>query len=69
MTDNASLKAEGMQVSGITAFLNASSEAHLYSLTDLSYEGRDKSKLYVYGEPKIQILGFFDTAELRKASE
>jgi hypothetical protein len=69
MTENASLKAAGMQVSGITAFLNSSSEAHLYSLTDLSYEGRDKSKLFVYGEPKIQILGFYDTAELHKAIE
>ena len=69
MTDNSDLKAEGMEVSGITAFLNASAQAHLYSLSNLAYEGRDKSKLYVYGEPKIEILGFYDAAELHKASQ
>lgn len=69
MTDNASLKAEGMEVREITAFLNASAQAHLYPLTRLAYEGRDKSKLFVYGEPKIEILGFYDTAELHKATQ
>ncbi len=69
MTDNAVLKAAGMEVSGITAFLNASAQAHLYSLTNLAFEGRDKSKLFVYGEPKIEVLGFYDTAELHKASQ
>ncbi len=69
MTENSVLKAAGMQVSGITAFLNASAQAHLYSLTNLAYEGRDKSKLFVYGEPKIEILGFYDTAELHKAPQ
>jgi hypothetical protein len=69
MTDNAALKAAGMQVSGITAFLNASAQADLYALDNLAFEGRDKSKLFVYGEPKIEILGFYDTAELHKASQ
>lgn len=69
MTDNASLKAEGMEVGSIMAFLNTSSQARINALTQLSYEGRDKSKLYVYGQPKIEILGFYDTAELHKSSQ
>lgn len=69
MTDNSTLKASGMQVNGITAFLNASAQAHVYSLTNLAFEGRDKSKLFVYGEPEIEVLGFYDAAELHKASE
>jgi len=69
MTDNAALKAAGMEVGEITAFLNANTQAHLFSLTNLAFEGRDKSKLFVYGEPKIEVLGFFDMAELHKASQ
>lgn len=69
MTDNAALKAAGMQVNRITAFLNANVQAHLYAITNLAFEGRDKSKLFVYGEPKIEVLGFYDTAELHKASQ
>ncbi len=69
MTDNTDLKAAGMEVGEITAFLNASAQAHLYSLTNLAFEGRDKSKLFVYGEPQIKVLGFYDTAELHKASQ
>lgn len=69
MTDNAALKAAGMQVGGITAFLNANAQAQLYALDNLAFEGRDKSKLFVYGEPKIEVLGFYDTAELHKASQ
>lgn len=69
MTDNADLKAAGMEVGGITAFLNASAQAHLNALDKLAFEARDKSKLFVYGEPKIEVLGFYDTAELHKASQ
>jgi hypothetical protein len=69
MTDNAALKAAGMQVGGITAFLNANAQAQLYALENLAFEGRDKSKLFVYGEPKIEVLGFYDTAQLHKASQ
>lgn len=68
-TDNATLKGEGMEVGSITAFLNMSAQARLNALTDLSYEGRDKSKLYISGQPKIEILGFYDAAEIHKVSE
>lgn len=69
MTENSSLKAEGMEAGTVTAFLNLSSQARLNAMTDLTYEGRDKSKLYVYGNPKIEILGFYDSAEMHKASQ
>ncbi len=69
MTDNATLKAAGLEARSATAFMNASSQAYVRALSELAYEGREKSRLYIYGAPAIQILGFFDTAELHKASD
>ena len=69
MTDNTDLKAAGMEVGEITAFLNASAQAHRIPFQIWRIEGRDKSKLFVYGEPKIEVLGFYDAAELHKASQ
>jgi hypothetical protein len=69
ITDNATLKAAGMEVRDATAFLNASAQAHIRALSGMAYEGREASRLYVYGAPKIEVLGFYDTAELHKASD
>jgi hypothetical protein len=69
LTDNARLKASGLQADFVTAFLNTSANARLYASRDLAYEGRGSARLFVYGQPNIRILGLFDSAELHKVPE
>jgi hypothetical protein len=69
LTDNSSLKASGLQADSVTAFLNTSANARVYATSDIAYEGRGSSRLFVYGQPEIRILGLFDSAELHKVPE
>jgi len=69
LTDNARLKASGLQADSVTVFLNTSANARLYATEDLAYEGRGTARLFVYGQPAIRILGLFDSAELHKVPE
>lgn len=69
LTDNARLKASGLEADSVTALLNTSANARVYATTDLAYEGRGSSRLFVYGQPAIRILGLFDSAELHKVPE
>lgn len=69
MTDNARLQAQGMQAEKAMAFMNGSALARLQTETSLSYEGRGNARLFVYGQPEIRILGFYDRAELLKEPE
>ncbi|MDX1332428.1 MAG: DUF2807 domain-containing protein, partial [Robiginitalea sp.] len=69
LTDNARLKASGLQADTVTALLNTSANATVYAISDLAYEGRGSSRLFVYGQPTIRILGLFDSAELHEVPE
>ncbi len=69
MTDYARLQAQGMQAQKAMAFMNSSALARLKAETSLSYEGRGNARLFVYGQPEIRILGFYDRAELHKEPE
>ena len=69
LTDNARLKASGLQADSVTVFLNTSANARLYATEDLAYEGRGTARLFVYGQPAIRILGLYDSAELHKVPE
>ena len=69
MTDNSRLLAQGMQAEKAMAFLNSGALARLQADTSLSYEGRGNARLFVYGQPQIRILGFYDRAELHKEPE
>jgi hypothetical protein len=69
LTDNAKYKGSGMEAEAAQVFLNASANAQVKALANLAYEGRGKAKLFVYGQPKFEILGLYDSAELRKVPE
>jgi len=69
LADNAKYKGSGMEAEAARVFLNASANAQVKALANLAYEGRGKAKLFVYGQPKIEILGLYDSAELRKVPE
>jgi hypothetical protein len=69
LTDNTRIKASGMEAASVTAFLNASANARLFAVSRIAYEGRGSSRLFVYGQPDIQILGLFDRAELHKVPD
>ncbi|MEJ2163746.1 MAG: DUF2807 domain-containing protein [Robiginitalea sp.] len=69
LTDNAKLKASGMEAEEVRAFLNASANARVKAVSNLAFEGRGSARLFVYGQPGIQILGLYDSAELHKVPD
>ena len=69
LTDDTRLKASGMEATEVKAFLNTSANARLFAVESIAYEGRGNARLFVYGQPAIQILGMYDSAELHKAPD
>lgn len=69
LKDNTSFKSVGLEVQEMIALLQDSSNGRIRAVTSLAYEGRGNSRLFVYGEPRIEIIGFYDRAELHKEPE
>lgn len=66
LTDNANLKAQDLDAREVTAILEASSNARVFSSTSLELSQSGSSRCYLYGDPKINIVQFLDTSELFK---
>jgi len=66
LTGNSNIKGEKLTAVSIEALLQESTSARLHALENFSLTARDKSKTYLFGNPKITIIEFLDTSELHK---
>ncbi|MCL6267293.1 GIN domain-containing protein [Flagellimonas myxillae] len=69
LTGNSRLKGEKMEAATIAAKLANSAVARLYAYRDLELSAIDNTRIYLYGNPKITILEFLNTAQLLKKEE
>ena len=64
--DSSELDAKRLKVSSANVSTKDKSELHIDARRNLSIDARDKSKVFVYSEPKIDIEKFTDRAEIIK---
>ncbi|WBX73235.1 DUF2807 domain-containing protein [Tenacibaculum pacificus] len=66
LKESADVKAEGMKISEVDIYTSGSADASIYADKNLTLYAQDKSKIQIYGEPKIAIKGFKGSAKLFK---
>lgn len=66
LSDQASLKAEGLVASRLKAWLDGSAVARLRVDSELELDASGGSRTYLYGQPQVRIARFADRAELHK---
>lgn len=64
--DSSELDAKRLKVSSANVSTKDKSELHVDARKNLAIDARDKSKVFVYSEPKIDIKKFTDRAEIIK---
>ena len=64
--DSSELDAKRLKVSSANVNTKDKSELHIDARKNLAIDARDKSKIFVYSEPKIDIKKFTDRAEIIK---
>ena len=64
--DSSELDAKRLKVSSANVNTKVKSELHIDARKNLAIDARDKSKIFVYSEPKIDIKKFTDRAEIIK---
>lgn len=64
--ESSELDAKRLKVSSATVSTKDKSELHIDARKNLSIDAKDKSKVFVYSEPKIDIKKFADKAEIIK---
>lgn len=64
--DSSELDAKRLKVSSANVSTKDKSELHIDARKNLAIDARDKSKIFVYSEPKIDIKKFTDRAEIIK---
>lgn len=69
LSENTRLDARGLEAREASATLGESSHGRIRAADHLQYEGSGDSRLFLYGQPQVEILGFRDRAELHKAPE
>lgn len=69
LSGNTRLDARALEARVVSVTLGESSNGRIRALDVLRYEGSGDSRLFVYGQPAIEIPGFRDRAELHKAPE
>lgn len=69
LTDQASLKAEGLVATRLKARLDTSAVARLRVDTEFELDASGGSRTYLYGQPQVRIARFADRAELHKEPE
>ena len=69
LTDNSRLKAERMEAAAIKAKLENSAVARINAHQELELSAIDNTRTYLYGNPRITILEFLNTAQLLKKEE
>lgn len=65
-TDSSELDAKRMKVSQAEVSTKDNSELHINARKNLNIQAKNKSKIFVYSEPKIEIEKFVDRAEIIK---
>lgn len=66
LIDSSELDAKRMKASTVDVSTTKGSEVHIDARKNLSIDARDKSKVFIYSEPRIDIKKFTDKAELIK---
>ncbi|MEX6627236.1 GIN domain-containing protein [Tenacibaculum salmonis] len=66
LIESADMKAVGMKISEVDIYTSDSADASIYTDKSLTLYAQDKSKIAIYGEPKIVIKGFKGSAKLFK---
>ena len=69
LSDNASLKAEGLVASRMKARLEGSAVARVRADSELELDAAGGTRTYLYGQPQVRITRFVDRAELHKEPE
>lgn len=69
MHGNSNLKAQDLQAAQMRAELEETPTARVHVFRDLQLVSRGSSKLFLYGDPKIEIIEFLDSSELLKRPE
>ena len=69
LTEQASLKAEGLVATRLKARLDASAVARVRADSELELDASGGSRTYLYGQPQVRITRFADRAELHKEPE
>lgn len=67
LNGNANLKAERCEATRVKAFLEESSDANIYAVTNFDLSSKGSSRVNLYGNPTIRISEFLDTSKLHKA--
>ena len=66
---NTKLRAQKMEAHTIDVETSENANSRIYALRKLKLDSSGTSKVYLYGEPEIEILQFLDSSELYKRSE
>ncbi len=69
LVGNAKYKGETMEVGTVKVTMEDDPVAHIYAHGDLELSAKGRSRVYLYGTPKVTILDFLDTAQLIKKEE
>ncbi len=69
MNGNTNLKAQDLRAAVVKAELDETPTARIHAFRDLELIARGSSKLFLYGDPHIEIIEFLDSSELLKRPE
>ncbi len=69
LVGNSKYKGETMEVGTVKVTMEDDPVAHIYAHGDLELSAKGRSRVYLYGTPKVTILDFLDTAQLIKKEE
>ena len=69
MNGNTNLKAQDLKAAVVKVDLEETPTARLHAYRDLELIARGSSKLFLYGDPHIEIIEFLDSSELLKRPE
>lgn len=69
MNGNSNLKAQDLKAAVVKVDMEETPTARLHAYRDLELIARGSSKLFLYGDPHIEIIEFLDSSELLKRPE
>ncbi len=69
LVGNSKYKGESMEAGTVKATLEEDATADIYAHGDFELGAKGRTRVYLYGEPKITVLEFLDTAQLIKKEE
>lgn len=66
LKESTEIKAKEIKISNVDIYLSDRADASIYVSDNLTLYAQDKSKVEIYGKPKIEIKGFKGTAKILK---